>query len=867
MTKRRSDLQCTEIIRAWMVDNGMPTSPQKPAGQQPEPNEEYWPCPRHPDMKDGAGPLHASLKANHIKNEFFCGPCGGGGGPWSLVAFLLGKGYRWEALSKADQKEVTAWILERGLLPEKPRRSREAGKKSYPILREHIYRDWNSGKPIARRIRYDVPSEEKQNRFAWSHSESGGAARRLEWRPGLSNVNGLPLYVGVPAPKDEETFLRCLARFKSSVEVALTEGEHDADAGAEVGLAAVTGGGTSSLEILRRNVEHFRGKDVVIVAHPGAKELQFAEEAASTLYGIAKRVKIVKPSEFWPGDVKDLADIVEGMAAGGYGAETVLTAFGTARDKAAEWKPETGAEILDQTYAAFDEFINVPPSALCAFTLWAANTYAYDLWRHAPLLHIYSPEPNCGKTTALKILLYVSRDADYTESPTESSCFRLIAQEHPTMLLDEMDTIFTGKVETDKAMQRLLNSVFERGSKYNRTEQEGKRWVVNHYDVFSPVAFATVRSEIVPASTRSRTIPINMQRLRGKPRFGEREREINRLRTVGAKLGAWVASVREKLRQADPNTPDFAIGRQLDVASPLLAIAQEAGGRWPEFAMDSLFSQLAGDTARQSTSAQLLRDIRKVFFPVNDDGTPEEPRQRIASVDVACALGRMQDTIWATYGGKTCCKRCGLHHITPSQIKRLLSDYQDAQGQRIEPRDLRIEGKVTKGYEQTQFEAAWKAYLEATLPHQSNISGNANPRVSNINEPALPCCLETADGLYDNSINSGAKPLETQPVKAEKPYKIVKMSEWRSKLKAAWHWKRYCPISFLDSGPRTWASLRRMGASLRGTGASMRAMGKAIVNGRETAMLDMTSLESRPASIDHTERATANMTGLEKRRK
>lgn len=853
-TQGKHTLRCIDVARAMLGE------PAKPEGQQPEPNEAYFRCcnPQHYDE-------HPSLKVNCSKNTWMCGPCGAGGNAWELVGFHLGKGCKWEALGKADRKEVTTWLLERGVLPETRKPSRGAGNKTYPILREHIYRDWSSGKPIARRIRHDVPPEEKQNRFGWSHAESGGAARRLEWRPGFSNVNGLPLYVGVPAPKDEETFLRCLARFKSSVEVALTEGEHDADAGAEVGLPAVTSGGTSSLEILRRNVENFRGKDVVIVAHPGAKELQFAEEAASTLYGIARRVSIVKPSEFWPGDVKDLADIVEGMAAGGYGAETVLTAFGSARDKAAEWKPETGAEILDQTYAAFDEFINVPPSALCAFTLWAANTYAYDLWRHAPLLHIYSPEPNCGKTTALKILLYVSRNADYTESPTESSCFRLIAQEQPTMLLDEMDTIFTGKVETDKAMQRLLNSVFEYGSKYNRTEQEGKRWVVNHYNVFTPVAFATVRSEIVPASTRSRTIPINMQRLRGKPRFGEREREISRLRAVGAKLGAWVASVREKLRQADPNTPDFAIGRQLDVAGPLLAIAQEAGGRWPEFAMDSLFSQLAGDTARQSTSAQLLRDMRKVFFPVNDDGAPEEPRDRIASVDLACALGRMEDTIWATYGGKTCCKRCGLHHITPSQIKRLLSDYQDAQGQRIEPRKGEVGGKGgVMHYAREQFERAWETYcLPERLPKEASGSQDslAQPIENKVDSDISGTQgIKLADGLYDNSINSGAKPLETEPVKAEKPYKIVKMSEWRSKLKAAWHWKRYCPISFLDSGPRTWASLR-------GTGAG-RALPRLVTErGFETTSLDIRGAESRPASIDHTERATANMSGIEKRGK
>jgi hypothetical protein len=586
---------------------------------------------------------------------------------------------------------------------------------------------------------------------------------------------------------------------------------------------------------------------VVIVAHPGPKELEFAEKAAAILHSGATRVRIIKPCEFWPGNVKDLADIVEGMSAGGYSADTVLHACRTARDRAPEWKPITGAQVLDAVYDFFNEWLSGPDSIFRVLTLWAANSYVYWHWRHAPLLHVYSPEPNCGKTTLLKLLRDVAANTHYTDSASESAVFRRIDQDHPTMLLDEMDTVFKGKDEGDKQLQRLLNSVFEKGANYDRSEQVGKNYQVRSYDVFCPVALATIRSSIVPNSTRSRAIPILMQRLRGKPRRRETEEEIARAHAVGAKLAAWMHSIEASLRNANPLVPKFEVARQVDISEPLLAIAEVAGENWPELGRGALFELLAGSqAANKSPQGELLGDIKRIFYSVNENGEPSTPRERISSIDLGCALGRMADTGWPSYGGRSVCKHCGLHHITPGQIKRLLADYTDPQSRKIEPRDMRIEGRVVKGYERTWFEDAWRAYhsgesevigeLEANSAVAATLPLGATGEVVENKAGKPPCCAVAAkSGLYSD----------------KEPFEIVRASEWRSERGGQRKRSTVPRIVLFDTDPST--STARAG------------LPRLVVGGHETTAQDLSGAERRPADLSHTERAMVNMGGIEKR--
>jgi hypothetical protein len=802
---KRQSLQCEAVARAAFGN------PQKPAREQPEPKEAYWRCPRHDDMK-GGDPRKASLKVNPEKNTWGCFVCNAGGNPWELVAFAVLKKsiYKWESLTEPDRKEVTAWLREHNLLAESTR-SRKAAMKTYPILREFVYRN-GAGEPIARRTRHEAPPEEPSERFRWWHWENE------KWKPGFQKVNDLPLYIGLPAKpelRDATAYLNRLDALEDSPQIILCEGEHDADAGAQIGLPTVTSGGTSSLLILQRNKDFFSDQDVVILAHPGVEELEFAEKVAATLHGVAERIKIVKLQDaLAEAGVKDLADIVEAkyrdMPAENL-RDTLEKLFGAAR----EWHPPGGAEVLDAAYNFLGEWLSAPDSALRILTLWTAFTYVYRHWRHAPLLHIYSPEANCGKTTVLKLLKRLAANAEYSDSPSESSAFRLIDQKRNILLLDEMDTKFRGKEEDDKAMQRMLNSVFERDSKYHRTEQVGKNWEVRSYDVFCPVAFATIRSNIVPSSTRSRAIPIPMQRLRGKPRYRETPEETVRGEAIGARLATWIYSVENDLADADPFVPQFDSARQVDISEPLLAIAEAVGSDWAEASRRALCEQLTGtQTGNESPQGKLLTDMYGIFHPRDDNGEPSVPPDRIGSTNLACALGKMETSPWPNFGGRSACKQCSLHHITPEQIKKLLADFRDAEGRKIEPRDMRIDGRIVKGYERTWFEAAWKAYSGEDSTHMDAASVL----------PRLGATGEATESKADNPTCCGVAPEGGRH--KEKLIGLVKASEWRSERDAPL-------ISIFDPSDPDGGRHTRVGS-----GKTVRP------SGVETAMLDRSGMEN-----------------------
>ena len=71
------------------------------AGRKELTSEYAFLCPIHNDHDP-------SLLINDLKNCFFCGPCGMGGGPWKFAAFLTGS-------SPNDKRTIATWLQERGL--------------------------------------------------------------------------------------------------------------------------------------------------------------------------------------------------------------------------------------------------------------------------------------------------------------------------------------------------------------------------------------------------------------------------------------------------------------------------------------------------------------------------------------------------------------------------------------------------------------------------------------------------------------------------------------------------------------------------------------------------------------------------------
>ncbi len=157
---------------------------------------------------------------------------------------------------------------------------------------------------------------------------------------------------------------------------------------------------------------------------------------------------------------------------------------------ATEWKemvapviqPQTGAIELPHVLDSICEFLKrhvifssaAQPSAIA---LWIAHTWIVDAFDYTPYLDIWSPEKRCGKTKLLDCLELLVRKAWRAVSPSEPVLYRKIERDQPTLLLDEVDTVFSGnKDERKEPLRALLNAGFERKAKVPRCVGQGSNY-------------------------------------------------------------------------------------------------------------------------------------------------------------------------------------------------------------------------------------------------------------------------------------------------------------------------------------------------------------------------------------------------------
>ena len=166
--------------------------------------------------------------------------------------------------------------------------------------------------------------------------------------------------------------------------------------------------------------------------------------------------------------------------------------------------------------------------------------------------------------------------------------------------------------------------------------------------------------------------------------------DAGRLKT---QIEVWCSGILSMLRDARPQLPEEMTDRQQDGAEPLLAIADLAGGEWPQAARRALIELCADARAADSSiGVQLLNDIRVVFESKGLD--------RLSSTELAAALAEIETSPWGEWShGKP---------LTAAKLARLLSPYG------ITPHNIRMEGKVPKGYELEGFRDAFERYLRLT---------------------------------------------------------------------------------------------------------------------------------------------------------
>ena len=136
-----------------------------------------------------------------------------------------------------------------------------------------------------------------------------------------------------------------------------------------------------------------------------------------------------------------------------------------------------GAALLEDVHAFLARFLIHPSEDThVAHTLWIAHCHLMDSWESTPRLAFLSAEPESGKTRALEVSnLLVPNPVDAV-NVSAAYLLRKVAEAAPTILFDEIDTVFGGRpgnASNNEDIRGLLNAGHRRGAVAGRCVVQG----------------------------------------------------------------------------------------------------------------------------------------------------------------------------------------------------------------------------------------------------------------------------------------------------------------------------------------------------------------------------------------------------------
>jgi hypothetical protein len=403
--------------------------------------------------------------------------------------------------------------------------------------------------------------------------------------------------------------------------------------------------------------------------------------------------------------------------------------------------------VLDAALVQVARYIVAPRHVLAILVLWCAHAHTVYNPRlriqKSPRLAIQGKEKGVGKTVTMEVGACLCPRADSTSSYTASSVFRTIAADHPTLFLDEADRIL--KDESKGDLIAVLDCGDRRASaKIKRSVPTPKGgWRPETFDVFGAVAFAGINE--LPETLQDRSVRLFLQKATGEQvpehlRDGTSP-ELVDLRRQLAKWNEDLASLPE-----DPVMPAVLLreaGRMGDNWRPLFAIAEKAGGQWPELIRTAALAEL-GAERNLSMLEELLNDIYLAFEPerekhaalqeqfgatYNADDYPDNP-ERLQSKTLVQYLIENPNAEWGR-------KNRGGKDITAYWLRGQLRGLLAPPG----AQDWWIGRRHYSGYFRAQFDGVWTTHPPSPTPQPTSEETGASAPAYDFSKFYIPCSL------------------------------------------------------------------------------------------------------------------------------
>ena len=310
-------------------------------------------------------------------------------------------------------------------------------------------------------------------------------------------------------------------------------------------------------------------------------------------------------------------------------------------------------------------------SSYDVMALWVIHTWAFFASHTTPYIYVNSPEKQSGKTRLIEVVELLVRNPIRATNISSAVLFRAIESMQPTVLLDEIDSVWHGS--KNEELRGVLNGGYKTGGHVWRLVKGEPA----KFDTFSPKLLAGINNGWLPDTVADRSIAIRLERKSTKEKVAQfysadAEREAE---PIVEKIEQWVADNRHTLEQVRPKQLEGISDRQWEISQPLVAIGKQLKVKgYREAIKEALSHRIVSNVI--SPREQLLRDIRELY--------EASKRKRMHSRDIVEFLG----DAWSQ---KLLANRLAPFDIHPSTI--------------------RIKNQVAKGYYRTDFEDVWDRVL------------------------------------------------------------------------------------------------------------------------------------------------------------
>lgn len=351
---------------------------------------------------------------------------------------------------------------------------------------------------------------------------------------------------------------------------------------------------------------------------------------------------------------------------------------------------ESPANPLPRVIDFINRYVALPnEDQAMVLGLWVMHTWTFSEMvvnpNTTPYIYVHSPEKQSGKTRLIETLEPLVRNPMRATDMSPSVLFRAIEMMQPTILLDEVDAIWSGAKNED--MRGTLNGGYKRGGHVWRNApgmtggEDGEKSmgpVPVKFSTFSPKLLAGIDNGLLPDTIRDRSIPITLQRKRKDQTVAAFYSYdiVEETEEIVTMIEAWIQHHHIQMGEARPTPLTTISDRAWEITVPLIVMADRMGAKFGKSARKAVCALLAPSEATLSPGAQLLLDIRDLFDAREVD--------RIFTADIIAKLG-------GHWNGKLLGNRLRPYGIAA--------------------RTIRVNNQTGKGFYRAEFMEIWERYL------------------------------------------------------------------------------------------------------------------------------------------------------------